>query len=335
MTPYKHIIASGLVLIILVTLALPLDVEARAGGGRSGGGGRSFGGSSKMYSPNVGNRSTRTYGQPPRTPVQPSTNRSFNTPNQSSFFQRNPLMGTFGAAIAGSWIGNMLFGNSSSHAAPNASNPEIDPAAASAQPANVGSSDFSALFSVLLIGVGIYFALKLLKNKNNKGSLFSRPSNAPSLWSGHSEQASFERARTITLPTEEQNAFSAVLCHIQTAWSDQDLAAFKRLCTTEMLGYFRNILNKNISEGVENKVENVNVTHVQIHETWEEDGMEYATAALTWTAKDYTVNLHLQPYEAGYIVEGNKDQPIESTEVWTYVRPVGGTNWILSAIQQA
>jgi predicted lipid-binding transport protein (Tim44 family) len=38
----------------------------------------------------------------------------------------------------------------------------------------------------------------------------------------------------------------------------------------------------------------------------------------------------------GRVVEGDANRPVESTEVWTFVRPAGsGVNgWVLSAIQQ-
>jgi predicted lipid-binding transport protein (Tim44 family) len=37
---------------------------------------------------------------------------------------------------------------------------------------------------------------------------------------------------------------------------------------------------------------------------------------------------------SGRIVEGNADEPTETTELWTFVRQSGG-DWKLSAIQEA
>nr|HQV10352.1 hypothetical protein [Nitrospira sp.] len=59
----------------------------------------------------------------------------------------------------------------------------------------------------------------------------------------------------------------------------------------------------------------------------------YATVNLSWTARDYTVSLTKQPGEAGYLVEGNDQQPTKTTEVWTFMR-FGNGSWLLSAIQQ-
>ena len=111
---------------------------ARAGGRSSFSGGRS---SSSFY--NQGSRGSRTYegggagGKNYSSMQKSATNVSGqgaagsaqqqngarnqqntaqqNAPQQpnraSSFFQRNPMLSTFGAALAGSWIGHMLFGN--------------------------------------------------------------------------------------------------------------------------------------------------------------------------------------------------------------------------------
>ena len=64
-----------------------------------------------------------------------------------------------------------------------------------------------------------------------------------------------------------------------------------------------------------------------IAEAWREGESEYATVAMRFSLVDKTIDR-----ATGRLIEGS-EQPIEVTEVWTFVRPRGGT-WELSAIQQ-
>lgn len=289
-----------------------------------------------MYNPNMGSRGSRTYDSNGAKPIERSTtarpapsgaaNPLYNTQSpsyaQPSFFQRHPFLSSFGAGLAGSWLGHMLFGSSAGHASsPAGGTPAVDTAGS-------GGSGWLTILIVVAIG---FFAFKFLRRSSFPPLSSGGYSNN---FSGYAAPAPFERGQDLALSSEEAHHFATALVEIQTAWSHQDLEALKRLCTTEMLGYFRNILNQNTSQGVENKVEDVTVLDVQIQEAWQEDGMEYATVLLTWKAKDYTAHLHQQPYEAGYLVEGDADHPVESTEVWTYVRYAAGAQWLLSAIQQ-
>lgn len=359
MTHYSKIIASITITILTLTLTLPNLADAKAGGG-SRGGSRSFGGS-KMYSPNAVNRGSKAYTPNTTRPMERSaprtTERPFGTtPNrmqtpqssmaQPSFFQRNPMLSTFGAAIAGSWIGNMLFGNNSTHAATTNPNPEaVNPDGTAANvPANTDTSPTTTgsnttnLLTLLALAIGVYFIFKLSRKKNfnsHTNTYASTNSTEPSPWSGHSNNiSSFERGRELALPEGEAQEFANILTNIQNAWSNQDLNTLKRLCTTEMLSYFSRILNQNISDAVENKVTDISVLDSIVQEAWAEEGMEFASVLLRWTAKDYTINLHLQPYEPGFIVDGDQDHLTESTEVWTFTRRAEGSQWVLSAIQQ-
>jgi predicted lipid-binding transport protein (Tim44 family) len=70
-----------------------------------------------------------------------------------------------------------------------------------------------------------------------------------------------------------------------------------------------------------------------ITEAWEEGDLEYATAYMQWSSIDYIVRLGRSPGMPDYLVSGDPTRPIESEEVWTFVRRRDG-NWLLSAIQQ-
>jgi predicted lipid-binding transport protein (Tim44 family) len=103
--------------------------------------------------------------------------------------------------------------------------------------------------------------------------------------------------------------------------------------TPEMVGYFSEELTRNASQGVQNIVSDVRLLKGDITESWEEGDLQYATAYLRWSAIDYVVRLGRSPGMPDYLVSGDPRTPIESEEVWTFVRRRGG-NWLLSAIQQ-
>ncbi len=120
---------------------------------------------------------------------------------------------------------------------------------------------------------------------------------------------------------------------MQDGWSEADLGKLRQLMTPEMVGYFSEELTRNASQGVQNKVSNVNLLKGDISESWEEGDLQYATALMRWSAIDYAVRLGRNPNDADFVVSGNPRTPVEAEEMWTFVRRRGG-NWLLSAIQQ-
>ena len=157
-----------------------------------------------------------------------------------------------------------------------------------------------------------------------RGSLLAESDRVPTL-------------RTATVDSDitraDKTVFQQSLTDIQTAWSRQDLSALRKLVTPEMLEYFSAGLAKQASQGIENHVEDVVLQQADIREAWMENTVQYATVNLTWTARDYSVSTAKQPNETGYVVEGNRETPVETTEVWTFMRYQHG-KWLLSAIQQ-
>jgi predicted lipid-binding transport protein (Tim44 family) len=143
--------------------------------------------------------------------------------------------------------------------------------------------------------------------------------------------------RTATVESEitaaDKAAFQQLLIDIQTAWSKQDLDALRRFVTPEMLAYFSTALAEQASQEVENHVDDVVLTKADLEESWTEEGTDYATAKLQWTARDYTVSTSKQPGQPGYLIEGSDQSPTDTTELWTFMRHRQG-KWLLSAIQQ-
>jgi len=123
-------------------------------------------------------------------------------------------------------------------------------------------------------------------------------------------------------------AFEASLKAIQAAWSAGAPDRLRSLVTPEMLGYFGEQHEELNRRGLTNHVEDVVLEQGDLAEAWRENGREYATVAMRFSARDWTEDAQ------GNVVEGSRTDPGTTTEVWTFVRPVGG-RWELSAIQQA
>ena len=328
--------------LVLVLVGVPTISFAKARGG-SGGGFSS--GSRSGSSGSMGSRGSRTYQDNGAKPIEQSTTaRPSATPPpsmagnpstasrpapaaQPSWFQRNPLLAGIVGGLAGTWLGHMIFGATDTSARTTEGG-EGEQAAAGA-----GSSGMLLLLMVMG-GGALWWYMRSRRTPAPNFSGLSRTSVASGSLLAESSRAGFGAAAVEEeMTSTDKAAFQQALIDIQTAWSHQDLAGLRRLVTPEMLDYFSTGLAEQASEGVANRVEDVVLGRAEVRESWSEGATQYATVSLCWRAKDYTISLAKQPGEQGYIVEGNAELPIETTEVWTFMR-FGAGKWLLSAIQQ-
>jgi predicted lipid-binding transport protein (Tim44 family) len=245
--------------------------------------------------------------------------------------QRNPLLAGLAAGIAGSYIGNMLFGATESSARTS----DASEQAMETDKAAGASSSTGILLLLMLLGAGAFYYF--LKVRRSPTADFSGITRSSAVSGSLMEESSATALRTATVDTEvtsaDKTAFQQLLTDIQTAWSNQDLAGLRRFVTPEMLGYFSTALAEQTSLDIANHVEDVVLIQADVRETWTDDTTHYATIGLRWNARDYTVSLAKRRGEPGYLVEGNEETPTESGEVWTFMRYQNG-KWLLSAIQQ-
>jgi predicted lipid-binding transport protein (Tim44 family) len=282
-------------LLFSLTLALtPSLAEARAGSSLGGG----FSG--------MGSRGSRSFEGNGAAPLS----RTMETPSPSlggamgggSFFSRHPFL----TGMFGGFIGSMLFGG------------------------GFFGHMFGGLFSILIIGFLIFFAVRLL----SRGFATAGGGFTPrSVGAAAAPAQQRYRGRDIVVGDADLNAFQSIHAAVQEAWGRSDLAQMRQLMTPEMLSYFSEELTRNASQGVQNLVSNVSLVKAELTESWEESDMQYATAYMRWTALDYTVRLGAAPTSPGALVSGDSRIPTEAEEVWTFVRRRGG-HWLLSAIQQ-
>ena len=303
-----------------LTLALaPSLAEARAGATSSGGGS------------SMGSRGTRTFENNGAAPVTRSMNPTpqATSPLSSgaagtaaaagggSFFQRHPFM----TGIAGGFLGSMLF---------------------SSLGGGLGGMGhmMGGLLTALIIGLLIFFVFRLIRGRGfsfgGSGGAAGAGGGMPmprSVGAAAAPTGTRYRGTDTTVGDDDLNAFQAVHAGIQQAWANGDLGRLRQLMTPEMLSYFSEELTRSASEGVQNIVSDVSLVKGEISESWEEGDLQYATAYMRWTANDYVVRIGRSPGQPDYLVSGDPKTPIESEEMWTFVRRRGAT-WLLSAIQQ-
>ena len=319
---------TSLLLCGLLVLA-PTLAEAAAGSGRS-----------------QGSRGSRTYQPSQSQPLERSTTapqRQAPAAQQAApqaapaggmaaqprpgFGMGSPIMTGIMAGLAGSFIGNMLFGGSQA-AAQTAQNPEASPT----------GTFLGGMLPFLLIG-GIGLLAFMFFRRRSQGAMSPqalargpvdlsglRGGAGGGLGGGYGAAAA--PTSDISIGAADQETFGQLLIDIQSAWGRGDAEALKPFLTQEMATYFAGQLAELKGRGVINKVENVTLLNGEGVEAWSETGTDYATARLRWSALDYTVNA-----TTGEVVEGDKSKPVEIEEVWTFARQSGDA-WRLSAIQQ-
>jgi predicted lipid-binding transport protein (Tim44 family) len=307
---------------IVLSLAVPVMFAVSAADARIGGGGSS------------GSRGSRTFSAPPSTSTAPNAAQPFNrtmtqpgspgmaagAANKGGFFNR-PGMGMLGglaAGFLGAGLLGMLFGGGMF--------------------GGLGglSSIIGLILQIGLIIIVVRLAMNWWQRRNTTASAYAGPSGTgPTAAAG--PLASFRSGSGFGLgsgsaPLEigpsDYEAFERLLGEIQAAWSNEDVAKLHTLATPEMVSYFTEDLAKNKAQGDVNKVSDVKLLQGDLAEAWREGETDYASVAMRFSLVDKTVDR-----TTGRLV-GGSEQPIEATEVWTFVRP-RGTNWELSAIQQA
>jgi predicted lipid-binding transport protein (Tim44 family) len=330
------------VCIVLSVVSMPTLSVAKARGGS--GGGFSSGSRGGGSSGSMGSRGARTYQDNGAKPIEQSTtarpaatppsssasnNPTAQTPAaQPSWLQRNPLLAGIAGGLAGSWIGHMIFGATDSSArSENGENGE--------QAGGAAGPNWMLILLMAMGAGGLYYYLKGRRKPAPDFSGLNRRSAVRGSLLAESEAIPTLRTATVDrdITRADKTVFQQSLTDIQTAWSRQDLSGLRKLVTPEMLEYFSAGLAEQASQGIENHVEDVVLQQADIRETWIENTVQYATVNLTWTARDYSVSTAKQPGETGYVIEGNRETPIETTEVWTFMRYQHG-KWLLSAIQQ-
>lgn len=125
------------------------------------------------------------------------------------------------------------------------------------------------------------------------------------------------------------NQFERLLGEVQAAYAAEDVGRLRTLATAEAASWLGDDLAQNAARGVVNRVADVKLLQGDLAESWREGPVEYATVAMRFAHRDWTVER-----DGGRVVEGDPERVVEATEVWTFRRERGG-DWLLSAVQTA
>ncbi|MFI0847066.1 Tim44 domain-containing protein [Mesorhizobium sp. IMUNJ 23232] len=217
---------------------------------------------------------------------------------------------------------------------------------------------FGLLVQALLIGGLIFLALRFFRSQSaghkpamaggpaggfgrgNEANGFGRDNNAarqtegagsfqiPRIGGGAGGGSAAVDEEEIELTQDDLDTFQQRLTEVQEAFGREDHAALRRLVTPEMVSYLSEELADNAKNGVRNDVSDVHLVQADVAEAWREGDRDYATAALRYESIDV-----MRDRSSGAVVEGDPDEPSETTELWTFTRR-RGTDWQLSAIQE-
>jgi predicted lipid-binding transport protein (Tim44 family) len=307
----------GLVKAVAVVMALALlaviavtSADARVGGGFSS-----------------GSRGGRTFSAPPSTPTAPGAaqpfNRTFSQPGSPStgarpggFFNRpgGGLLGGLAAGFLGAGLFGMLFGGGLFS----------------------GLGGFSSILGLLLqIGL-IVLVIRLAMSWWHRRQA-SEPAYAGggAGGMGGGTQSNFggmgfglgSSSAPLQIQPADYEAFERLLVDIQAAYSNEDMNKLRTLVSPEMATFFNEDMQQNRQRGQVNKVSGTKLLQGDLSEAWREGDTDYASVAMRFSMVDRYVDI-----ASGRLISGS-EQPVEVTEVWTFVRP-RGSDWELSAIQQ-
>ena len=134
-------------------------------------------------------------------------------------------------------------------------------------------------------------------------------------------------AAALAIGNADYRQFEQGLLDVQQAWSMRDMRSLSRFATPEMASYFSDQLADLAGRNLRNVVSAVRMEQGDLSEAWREGDRDFATVAMRYSTIDVTTDL------TGRVVDGSPNERQMVVELWTFVRPRGGS-WLLSAIQQ-
>jgi predicted lipid-binding transport protein (Tim44 family) len=198
-----------------------------------------------------------------------------------------------------------------------------------------GIGGFSSIIGLLLQIVLIVFLVRMAMSWWQRRQM-SQPAYAgPAGGLGDTSNSNFggmgfglgSNSTPLQIQPADYEAFERLLVDMQAAYSNEDVAGLRALATPDMVTFFTQDMQQNRARGQVNKVSDTHLLQGDLAEAWREGDADYASVAMRFSMIDKYVDIN-----SGRLVSGS-EQPVEATEVWTFVRR-RGSNWMLSAIQQ-
>ena len=317
--------ARGIVRMIAIAMAVavPLAITIEAADARVGGGGSS------------GSRGSKTYSAPPSTNTAPGAaqpmNRTFTQPGSPGTAAAGAAAGT---AAKGGMMGGMLGGLAMGFLGAGLLGMLFGGGLFS----GLGglSSIIGLLLQIALIVIVVRLAMSWWQRRHQPANAYAS-GPAPAAEGPGGQQTSFRSGLSgfglgsnqpaLEIQPADYEAFERLLVDIQTAYSNEDMNKLRTLASPEMATFFNEDMQQNRQRGQVNKVSGTKLLQGDLAEAWREGDTDYASVAMRFSMVDRYVDV-----ASGRLISGS-EQPVEVTEVWTFVRP-RGSNWELSAIQQ-
>lgn len=140
--------------------------------------------------------------------------------------------------------------------------------------------------------------------------------------------ASVSKGDELGITGDDLNVFEQRLYALQDAFGREDYDAIRAITTPEIMSYLSQELSQNATRGLKSEVGEVKLLQGDVAESWKEGSREYATVAMRYSMVQW-----MRDRQSGEIVEGSDSEPVESTEVWTFLRD-HQDEWKLTAIQE-
>ena len=258
-----------------------------------------------------------------------------------SFRQRHPLAAGFLTGLLGAGLADTLLGEEVAATpadAPSAPGNVLEPVAAGLATAEMAGQLTRLASFGGLVALAVTWYRRRMPAQSAPGGVRERSSPGLSAWDdlesprSDTEPAPLARADDLAAIADEQD-FADILLIVQAAWSEGDVMAMRAHITPDMADYFDRRLAQNTDNGIENRVVEVSNVRVERLADWEEEGLHYAKARMRWRALDYVIDMSKLPDEPGYIIDGSPETPVDSEEVWIFVKSPDGA-WVLCEVEQ-
>lgn len=322
-------LAPALTAAIALTCLIPTSADARRGGSFGSRGSRTYSAPRETtITPRQVAPVQKSMTQPPANGAVPagsqSRSQNYGAPN---YAQPQPAsrFGGFGGGLVGGLIAGGLIGSMMGHGGGGGMGY-----------GGMGGGLIISLIQLLVVGGLIWFIVGYFRRKAGAADgNFNRqnisqfdagqPMAGPSAGGyGVQPQPMVEFAIT----DSDKAAFERLLNDVQDAFGHEDYGRLRELTTPEIMSYLSEELSQNATSGRRNEVSATRLIDAEVSEAWQESNLEYVTIALRYESIDV-----MRDRTSGTIVSGDPHTPTETTELWTFIRPVSGA-WKLSAIQE-
>ena len=326
MTNTRSKLFSVIAAAIAVASMVGTPAEARRGG--------SFGsrGSKTFSAPSQTSMMPRYVAPVQRSMTQPSANGAYspfrNQGQTAQGYQQSAparRFGGFGGGLVGGLLAGGIIGSMMGHGG-----------GWGAGSGGMGGGFLISLIQIAVLGGIVWFVIGFFRRKpkltpdstyRQNASPVNYAPVSPAVLDGGSGAQSQSMA-DITLIDNDKADFERLLTEVQDAFGREDYGRLRAITTPEIMSYLSEELSQNATSGRRNDVSATRLIDAEVSEAWREDDSDYATIAMRYSSIDV-----MRDRATNAVVEGNPNTPTETSEVWTFVRPISGA-WKLSAIQE-